>query len=190
MANLSQRHPWSKGDPCVRRAHLAANTILAVVARTQVLQARLEHPDEEVGDAVVEVAEGLVRVVAREHGLRVLRLLLAPGLGGLSRGGSKAVDAAPLAACRSCPRVRRGDVVLVLALIAGVVEETIEDLGEVLEAAEPWEAGEVGGDRARVDGVHPESGDVEALPLPFPLSFSLSSSPYLSLSSSLSLPQI
>ena len=34
----------------------------------------------------------------REHGLRVLRLLLAPGLGGLSRGGGKAVDAAPLAA--------------------------------------------------------------------------------------------
>ena len=71
---------------------------LGRVARAQVLQARLEQPDEEVGDAVVEVAEGLVRVVAREHGLRVLRLLLAPGLGGLSRGGGKAADAAPLAA--------------------------------------------------------------------------------------------
>jgi len=33
----------------------------------------------------------------REHGLRVLRLLLAPGLGGLSRGGGKAADAASLA---------------------------------------------------------------------------------------------
>ena len=162
-------------------ASLGGERDLGRVARAQVLQARLEQPDEEVGDAVVEVAEGLVRVVARGHGLRVLRLLLAPGLGGLSRGGPAAADAAPLAALAPGPAAAVldggcGDVVLVLALVAGAVEDAVEDLGEVLEAAEPGEAGEVGGERARVDGVHPESGDVEAFLSPF-LSLSPAPSP-------------
>jgi len=52
---------------------------------------------------------------------------------------------------------------LVLILVAGAVEDEVEDLGEVLEASELGEVGEVRGEGERVPLVHPERGSVEAV---------------------------
>jgi len=100
------------------------------------------------------VAEGLVGGVAREHRLRQLRLLVEPLLGSL-----RLVDAAA-ALCAAATAVA-----LAVVVLAGAVEDGVDDLGEVLEAPEPGEVGEVGGEGERVARVHPERGGVEAVPV-------------------------
>ncbi|WVZ68281.1 hypothetical protein U9M48_017240 [Paspalum notatum var. saurae] len=135
-----------------RRAPLGREPDLGGVPGVQVFDVGFQHPGERVGDAVVEVAEGLIGGVACEGHLRELRLLVEPLLGSVVRP----VDAAAA--------LHAAALVLVV-VVAGAVEDAVEDLGEVLEASEPDEVGEVGGEGERVARVHPERGGVEAVPV-------------------------